>query len=272
MDNLLITTSHSLILWRSNANRIEIINRGHGLYYGLTCSPETIFVAARNRLVSSPVPRAEERGEILVYDKNLIFKESLKPNFPLRDMHQILWYEGLLWITCSFDNMVAIYNGDYWETWFPLGRPDNEPFDINHFNSFFVKDEYLYILAHNNGSSELLKFSINNRELLARLPFGLQSHNIWVQGNEFFTCSSGESKIMSTNGFQLQTGGFPRGVAITNNNAYIGISKLAERKDRDFTDSMVLIYDKNWSYKKTIQLADEGLILDIMPVKSYILL
>ena len=260
---LLVTTSQSLLLVDTDSEERITLDRGRGLYYGIAHADGKLYVAARMRGVSSDVDPDEERGAILLFDRKLASCGVLRAPFPLRDLHEIAWHQGKLYASCSHDNMIAIHDGKDWEQWFPLGGSMDGPGDVNHFNSFFFEGERVWILAHNRGDSELLAFSLATRELLERLPLGVMAHNIWRDGKELLTCSSLVGKIIGTEGFLLEIGDFPRGVAFAENVRCVGISAMAERKERDFTTGRLAIFDGNWQMKKEIVLQDEGLILDL---------
>jgi hypothetical protein len=262
---LLVTTSRSFLLLDTASGNLFPLDRGRGLYYGITVAADQIMVAARKRLVSFGVAQSEERGEILLFDQALQACGSLQAPFPLRDLHEIAWRNGRLWATCSHDNMIAIYDGKNWEQWFPLGGSLDGPGDVNHFNSLLVDDDHVWILAHNRDNSEHLSFSIETRGLVERVVLGHCAHNIWKKGGQLFTCSSLEGRILGHHGFLLETGGFPRGVAFGENLCCIGISAMAERKERDLTTGKLMLFDCNWTFLKEIALHDEGLILDIKP-------
>ena len=263
---LLLTTSQSFLLLDTGSGALRPLDRGHGLYYGIARHDDRIYVAARNRLVSSDVPQRDERGEILIFDQALRLCGALRAPFPLRDIHEIAWRGGKLWVTCSFDNMIALFDGASWERWFPLGIGPDEPCDANHFNSFMFEDDRVWILAHNRGASELLAFSLHTRTLVQRVTLGNCGHNIWREDSQLFTCSSAEGKLLGERGFLLETGGFPRGVAFAGNTRCVGISEQAERQARDFTAGKLLIFAKDWSLQNEIALPGEGLILDMLPL------
>ncbi len=263
---ILITTSLSLSYLDTASGEFYPLDRGRGLYYGIAHNAENIYVAARNRLVSSDVSPQEERGEILVFNRTLQLCEVLHAPFPLRDIHEIAWHGEKLWVTCSFNNMIAIFDGEHWESWFPLGVKTQEPYDENHFNSFLFESNRLWILAHNRGASELLAFSLPGRELVERIEIGHCGHNIWREGSQIFSCSSAEGVILGDQGFCFETGGFPRGVAVSGGIRCIGVSEIAERKDRDFTTGKVIVFTRDWKLINEIELHREGLILDIQPL------
>lgn len=263
---LLATTSHSLLRIDIASGRIEPVHRGQGLYFGIATDGERYFVAARRRMVSSDVSPHDEDGRILAFDRALRLREEIGAPFPLRDMHEILWHAGKLWITCSFDNLVAIFEPatGRWEAWHPLGPTAEPPYDVNHLNSLAVVDGDLMVVAHNFGQSELLRFDIGSRRLLARTPFGIQSHNIRrLRDGTLITCSSGEGALIGSNGWRLEVDGFTRGLLLGEEESCVGISEIAERKDRDLTTGRIAIFDPGWRPLRTLELPGEGLLLDI---------
>ncbi len=263
---LLVTTSHSLLKIDPASGAVHPVHRGQGLYFGIATDGERHFVAARRRMVSSDVSPHEEQGRILVFDRALRLQDELAAPFPLRDMHEILWHAGKLWITCSFDNMVAIYEPatGRWEAWHPLGPTPQAPYDVNHLNSLAVVDGRMCIVAHNFGASELLRFDIETRTLLSREPFGMQSHNIReLDDGTLLTCSSGEGALIGSNGWRVDVGGFTRGILLREEEIYVGISEIAERQDRDLTTGRIAVFDREWRRLRTLELPGEGLLLDI---------
>lgn len=261
---LLITTSHSVIILDTEDFRAWRVAHRDGLYYGVAKKDEYLYVAARGRMVSSNIPPKEERGKIIVFDKWLRKVDELSAPFPLRDMHQITWVNDCLWVTCSYDNKIAIYDGENWEEWYPLGKPLSEPYDINHFNSISAFGDDVCIVAHNKGDSELYFFDIKTREQKKVFPLGVAAHNVWMDGSSIFTCSSGEGKVVGSDGAIIPVGGFPRGIIFKDKRIYLGISELAERNERDFTDGCLKVYNNTWDELNTIHLPGEGLVLDIM--------
>jgi hypothetical protein len=262
--DLLVTTSQSLLLLDSDTGHAVRLDSGRGLYYGLARQGQHLYVAARKRLVSSTVEPSLERGEILIFDRGLRQCGVLQAPFPLRDLHEIAWHDGKLWATASHDDLVAIYDGQRWEQWYPLGCQDQG--DVHHFNSFMFDAEHVWVLAHNRGASELLAFSLATRELVRRVLMGNCGHNMWREGGQLLTCSSAESRLLGEHGFVLETGGFPRGVASDASTRCLGVSTLAERAARDFNAGHIQVYDRHWQLRHTIELEGEGLVLDLLPL------
>lgn len=263
---ILVTTSHSVLLLDPASGVGVPIHRGLGLYYGIATDGENYHVAARGRMVSSAEPAEQERGRILVFDRALRLIDEWAAPFPMRDLHEILWHDGKLWATCSFDNMVAIFDPSTsrWESWHPLGAAPTPPWDVNHLNSFAVLDGRLGMIAHNFGASELLQFDMGSRALQSRTPLGVQSHNIRItRGGTLVTCSSGEGAIVGMNGWRLEVGGFPRGILMAEQATYVGLSEIAERQERDLSTGRIAVFDSQWRHLRTMTLPGEGLVLDL---------
>lgn len=267
---LLVTTSRSLLLLDTASGELRRLHQGGGLYYGITATRRHYLVAARGRGVSSTVPAAEERGEILVFDRRFGHVDTWRAPFALRDMHEIAWHRKHLWVTCSFDDMVAVRTPDgAWQQWYPLGEPATEPRDVHHFNSLYLHGRHLWLLAHNRGPSEILQFDIPSRRLLGRRALGCQAHNLRPMAGQWHTCSSGEGAIVGLAGTRMETGGFPRGMVRLSGGWAVGISELAERDRRDFTSGEVVVFDRSWREQRRFVLHGEGLVLDMFPVCSF---
>jgi hypothetical protein len=263
---LLVTTTRSFLLLDPRTGSGYRLDTGRGLYYGITVWNGEYLVGARRRVGISHFPECDEKGEILQFDQEFNFQRALMPRFPLRGMHQILSFGGKLWVTCTFDNMVAIFNGTGWEQWHPLGVPETEVKDRNHFNSISAIDGQLCVLANNWGESELLFFNLPERTLHRSIPLGRQAHNVWREGDRWMTCSSTEGRIVGSDGISIQTGGFPRGIAFSGGKRYVGISTHCERALRNYSNSWIQIYDRRWQRVGTLDLVHEGMVLDFLPV------
>lgn len=263
---ILATTTKSLLA-------IDIVNevsytlhQGKGLYYGIAFNENHIFVGARNNNnneATTEEDRQQETGSILVFDHDLNLTDEIISPFAMRDIHQVYYLDGKLFIACSFDNMVAIYDFQKWEKWYPLEK-HNE--DYYHFNSINSYNNVLMVLAHNwnREPSQILFFDKNNLKFLDEIKLGYQAHNIWLEGKHLFTCDSANNQIINTNGFQKNADGFLRGASILDDFKIIGSTELIiERQDRIYAGSEIYLFDKFWKGIKKISIKNEGQILEI---------
>jgi hypothetical protein len=249
------------------------IHSGNGLYFGLAHDMDgRIYVACRNTTdgPENESVRAAERGSILVFDSNLKISDELAAPFPLRDLHQILCFDEKLWVTCSFDNMLAIYDlaSKEWRRWYPAPDPADRGRDVHHFNTIAIIDNELCLVAHRFGASELFFFSYPKLQLTRVIRMGRMAHNVFPFHGAIGTCSSEEGRILNTRGQSLEVSGFPRGIAITEQGNLIGISALAEREHRAKQDAIVRSYTPDWEFKADYILPGVGMVLDIMPLAT----
>jgi hypothetical protein len=272
IKHLVSTTQHLLGLNPDDDSAYRI-HSGQGLYFGLARDMENgIYVACRNATddPENEAVRAAERGSILVFNSGLTISDELTAPFPLRDLHQILCFDGKLWITCSFDNMVAVYDlgSKGWWQWYPAPDPMDRGRDVHHFNTIAVVDNELCVVAHRFGASELFFFSYPALQLTRILPMGRMAHNVFPFRGALATCSSEEGCIVNTRGESLEVSGFPRGVAMTERGTLVGISALAARGSRANQDAVVRSYTPNWQFKADYILPGVGMILDILPISA----
>lgn len=264
----LITTSHC-VLGLDESERFFEIHSGKGLYYGMAIAGSRLYVTARG---DSTVPDGSEAcacqsGSVLVFDTNtLALTDELRAPFPLRDMHGAACIDGKLFIACSGDNLVAIHDlaTGRWEEWYPASDVGARHCDINHFNTIAVHENRLVLLAHNRGASQLLFYDRCSLDLCESVQLGQQAHDIYSIDGALGVCSSAEGRLLSTAGWALRTGGFPRGIAFTSESILVGISQIAERENRGQVSSVLRRFTPSWHYQCDYVLDKGGMVLDIL--------
>ena len=98
---LLVTTHRRVFV---HGKEDIVLDEGRGLYYGVTWSPDKIFIAARNWA-------ERDRGTlILVYDEklNLIAEDYL---LEVSEVHQIFWWDGTVYICDTGHDRVLAWDG-----------------------------------------------------------------------------------------------------------------------------------------------------------------
>lgn len=262
---LLVTTSKSVLTVDTKTGRFEVRHSGKGLYYGIAYTKNDVFIAARCSCNCFDYlhAREHEQGEILVFDMAMNLVNTFLAPFPLRDMHHILFIDGKLWITCSFDNMVAIYDFNRWSRWYPSENIFERERDIHHFNSLYHDGNDLYLLAHNFGPSQIWRFSYPGLQLKETVSLGNQAHNIWRINSELHVCDSRNGLVVGDKGKHHFIGGFTRGSVVTDKRIYIGSSDVAEREQRQEVTSRIVVFDRKWHVLDEWVIRGHGQILDI---------
>lgn len=264
---LLISMSECLLAWDAAEPHAWRVHEGCGVYYGIAFNDDCIFAAARRfSLHSSEADAARSNGVILVFDSRLNLRREIAAPFPLRDIHQILWDSGRLFVAASYDDLVAVREDGVWRAWTPLEpRPRRErPSGGRHYNSLLRQGDELYLLAHNFGASEVFVFNATTLALRRSFPLGNFAHNLWFDGGSLLTCSSGEGRILSPNGIVVETGNFPRGIVAAPDRRFAGISTFQEsREERGFHDAFLVQYDPQWRPLRKLLLRGMGMLHDL---------
>jgi hypothetical protein len=160
----------------------------------------------------------------------------------MRDIHGIAFFDRKLWVVCSLDDMVAIYDFDKksWRKWYPAApNPSHRDCDIHHFNTIQFQQGQVWLLAHSFGPSRLFRFSYPDPQLISVTTLGVMAHDLFDMFGSVATCSCGEGRLVSSQGQTIKTGAFPRGYASINGNHFVGLSMKASRESRAEQDGMI---------------------------------
>ena len=260
---LLVSTSNSVLAFDTSTAAAFAVDRSRGLYYGLARTPRGLIAAARRRMMSSSVPMVEERGCLIVFPSGTPSYVIESP-IALRDLHGITYCSGSLLLTSTLDEKIVILRDGYWDSWHPIGQPAQEAIDKSHINTIVSTSDGLFVMLHNLGDSEVLRFDEVGGRLLDRFQIGKQAHNIWFDEGKMRVCSSGEGRIVGVDNFVLETGGFPRGYATDGRHRVIGVSETVERPARDNSIVTLLHMDRDYRTIERFIFPDEGMVLDLL--------
>ena len=243
------------------------------MYYGLARDERNLYAACRGTTVgpAEAATREQENGSVLVFDAHTLALtgELRPPHFPLRDVHGAALIAGKLFVACSHDNLIAILDlaTGRWEQWYPAADVYARDRDVNHFNTIAVHDNSIVLLAHNNGPSHLLFYDPGTLDLCRVIQLGEQAHDIFRAGGVLAVCSSAEGLLVSTSGWRLRTGEFPRGIDITGDSILVGISPLADRASRHQMSSVLRCFTPAWLHTRDYLLEGVGMILAILSME-----
>lgn len=266
----LVSTTRHLLAVEPGAGTASILHSGKGLYFGLATDDEgNVYAACRNAVAGpeSAEVRAAERGTVLVFSSDLREIEEIVPPFPLRDVHGIAVFDTQLWVTCSFDNCIAICNLSTreWTRWYPVPEAAAAGSDSHHFNTICFADG-IWVVAHRFGPSDLMRFSYPGLELESAFSLGIMAHDLFKWDGSLATFSSGEGQVVSLDGRRLRTGSFPRGFGEDDRGKLIGLSLQAPRRERHLQSAVLRWYTPQWEFVADYVLAGSGMVLDIMPL------
>jgi len=267
----LVSTTHHLLAIEPESENLWRIHSGAGLYFGLANGADGLVYAACRHAILGPdndQVRASEDGSILVLDHDLQVCQELRAPFRLRDIHGIACFDGRLWVTCSYDNLIGIYDLTRrdWNRWYPAPNPSHRDRDIHHFNTIRFLGGQLCLLAHNFGSSELLFYDYPSLQLDSVVPFGVMSHDLFIFDDTIATSSSGDGWIVNKRGQRLRTGNFPRGVETTPEGNLLGMSMHSPRDERQRQNGILRWYSADWQFKADYVLPEVGMVLDVLDI------
>jgi hypothetical protein len=273
LRQFLVSTTHHLFAVDADTGLISKAHSGKGLYFGLAQNHDGLLYVACRNATEGPEDesvRSTERGTILVLNPDLEVTEELSAPFSLRDVHGITCFDNRLWVTCSYDNLVAIYDfaTRLWSQWYPAPHPDERGRDVHHFNTIRFIHNRLCLVAHCFGPSQLWFYDYPSLQLHNILPLGNMAHDVIQFAGALATCSSAEGCIVNACGQKLWTGGFPRGVGLTAAGNLLGISHRATRAERARKDAILRWYSPDWHFRADYELPGVGMVLDILPLST----
>ena len=272
-SSFLVSTTHHLLAVDPVRESIWRVHSGKGLYFGIACDPAgRIYAACRNTTLGhlDETVRSAERGSVLVLDSQLQVCEELEPPFPLRDVHGIAWFDHKLWVTCSYDNMIAVYDfdGHCWSRWYPAPDPHERGRDVHHINTVRLFGDQVWLVAHQFGASQLLVYDYPSLDLDSAIPLARMAHDVFTFRGMVATCSSADGYLVNRKGDKLRTGNFPRGVAVTDEGHLLGLSLHAPASERNSQYAVLRWYTREWQFRADFVLPSVGMVLDVMALES----
>jgi hypothetical protein len=236
---------------------VEVLEEGHGVYYGLTADRDRAWVVSRN-LDPLHAVRAPGRPTNALQEFSRSGCRFVGPawNLPeFEDLHQIRFHDGLLWLVNGRSPELLAVDPDRrcLVGGVPLARlvpflfqheaPAHRPDDIFHFNSLHFSGGRLWVLAHNwhLGSFALELDYPGARSLLARprlLTFyaglGEQSHDIFWDRHCLYVLDSGRGRVLVRGAPPVPVGApgrpFLRGLAVSRGHLFVGYGLHSEER------------------------------------------
>ena len=260
MATLLATTSKSVLRVDTESDSIDVIETGHGVYYGMATRHDLLYVAARNRGLTDSMEHTEQ---IRVIDNRGNLYGSLR-NPLFLDLHSIAWVEDELWVAATaLDTIVTIDSHGNAFTVLPYTDAGN---DRHHINTLAVAWPFVAVVAHNHSDpSEISYVHIaSRRTALTRVKLGMQAHNFWVRDGETLVCSSSDGAIVGNRGLHVPIDGVPRGVAVHGEQTFIGVSPVCDRASRDEGSPRIDVFGPAFQLERSIELPAEGQVMDLM--------
>lgn len=297
---LFISTSRGIIKYDLKTNKYTfIISNWHkGIFrkkskgfFGISSSNinDFLFFSSRENYTKDPSFFKSKDTIIHLYDIKINkFLDRIVLN-GIYDAHQIFSNDEYIYITDTGKNRVVVFNY-FTKKIFKILNVGKIRSDINHINSIVVKNNILYI-GFNNGNKNNLKFSEILQIPLSKILFNdnfeidaLESGNITVLKNTFhthdllpfeddFLISKSEDGTICkafSNVNILKINKWTRGIALNNNNIFVGKSLLGPRSLRHsrYNHGEVFIIDRiTFKINNIIKIKRIGQLNDILFVQ-----
>lgn len=269
---VLVTTIGYLLLVDLTTHEVKIVEDHRTEYYGISWWENCKFLVLshsgldNNTLINLETYATSEKG-YLSYDN--------KETSPfLSQPHQILCAPNNIIITTNTGrNCITLFdaksgfhkniriNDIYWD------RLDLQNACGEHFNSIFLKNNRLYVLAHRfRKMSKIYIFSYPECHLLEECEIGGMTglHNIWVDNaGNMISCNSEAGSLIEIKTKEIlwcdSSFCYTRGLAVTSDHIILGESQGTARKSREYTLSQLWILDrKNYNTIDYLPLGQYG--------------
>ena len=267
---LAVTTTQDFYFLDEDDGSLWKIDEGNGVYYGISFSDDCLYLATRQAAYGKD--RTGQRNIILCYDKKLEIIEALSPEMPLRDVHQIAFDEGCLYVCSTFDDRIGCYNLQLkeWQFWAPFGPEQDLGCDKHHINSItLTADEVLMAGLHPTGW--VARFDKKTRRLTQEKQWlGSQTHNVWLEKSKLYICSSLEGGVRSESGdfIKIAERSWVRGYCEKNGDRYLGLCETRFRKDRPSSNCCIVQCAPDFRIKRSFWIPQSGMVHDLRSIDT----
>lgn len=252
---------------------VRAIDRGRGIYFGLSRAGDRVFAVARNQGPDGQVvaPGRPTNTLIDLPAPGAAGPERVWSVPGTRGAHQIRYHDGLVWLmNCREPELVAfdpgrgevvggVALGPLVPDELRHPPPAEHPGDGYHFNSLDFVGDRLFVLAHNWGhGSFALELGYPGATAFLRTPrvravhtgLGTQAHDVFADEGRLFVLDSGAGRLVVSGGGRAGPPGglgFARGLAVNHDFIFIGHGTVGRREDRVTSPTHITVLDRRTS-------------------------
>jgi hypothetical protein len=195
----------------------------------------------------------------------------------VHDLHQILWWDGSLYVTETSRDRVQRWTYGAEECVYDASGTGE---DRNHVNSVWCDGASFYVVEHRRGNEPMRIVRLDRafrrldafefRDLTSMHHCGL--HNVYVEDGVLYTLSVDEFLGVDVKSRARETvwkgGDYLRGLARTEGRWWVGRSNLAVRGDRAKGDGSVVVLDDGFGKVDEIVIKDCGQVHEVRALKG----
>lgn len=273
MERLLIATHARVVFWDGEKQHdLFKHEHGHTVFYGITWNEKEIYIAESG---------SARHCHFHIFDKNLNRIGELPIGEDISDPHQILWWDGKLYVTSANQDSVFVWDGEtcrqvcWWE--------ENEP--RMHPNSVWCDGEKFYVVEHRfkempkrirvfNLDFEIVDcIELTKEGFVKARPRGC--HNIYVENGVLYMCSpnvivrhdltSGKSEPIRFSHWAREARRVT-GMARPPGKFIVGLQRVAVKEKRGEGNSAFVVMDDDFKVLDVVPLKDTGGVNEIRAV------
>lgn len=296
---IFITTSNGVYRYRSGETHAERVlgkkhtpglfrRKGRG-YFGICLHQPSrrLLVASRERLGT---PKAGKPTT----DCKLVWLDPISGAYSVaaeirdvHDVHQIACHGDHVFLTDTGKNRLFDYDLATGEL-AHIVNIGSERKDINHLNALCCDDIQLHIGLNNRGNQESAIMTVAIDELIGTpereitldtagtsrsLPGMYHTHDIEPYEGDFLVCSSEAGRVLRAGQGTtvIQQNGWVRGLCVSAEGIWVGISPKAKRKNRhsdSLSGSILLHTHGDFAQARTITLEGSGQVNDLLCLEA----
>lgn len=262
---LAVTNTKAFNIIDEKSRTLWTVDECSSVYYGITFTQNRLYVAARQAVYGTA--REIQNNVILCFNERLELEETLKPDTPLRDIHQITIVDDILYACSTFDDQIGCYDTRTrtWDFWRPFGQGTLPGQDVHHINSITVTEDAI-LLSGTREAGWVARFDKETRRPIGGKRFiGEATHNVWLDNGVLHVCSADEGGIRNEAGvlYKIAEQSWARGYCSDGGRRYVGLSEIHIRKDRENSDSYLVECDKNFNIIQSFHIEGTGMIHDL---------
>ncbi|MBB4955257.1 hypothetical protein H4S14_003293 [Agrobacterium vitis] len=262
---LAVTNTKTFHIIDERTRSLWKVDEDNHVYYGITFTQNRLYVAARQSAYGSD--RENQNNVILCFNTRLELEETLQPDIPLRDIHQITIVDDILYVCSTFDDQIGCYDNKTktWAFWQPFGESEISGRDLHHINSITVTTDEI-LLSGTRDIGWVARFDKKTRLLKGeKRQLGQKTHNVWLENGLIHICSSHAGSILNEAGQQYALGNnsWTRGYCRDRHYRHIGLSETLIREDRADSDSCIVQCDEDFNILQSFKIEGAGMIHDL---------
>jgi hypothetical protein len=202
-------------------------------------------------------------GRLVRSSPSLERLETIRPL--VRDIHQVLWADGALYFTNTFEDLLEAWDGTFSVPY----RASDEGQDTRHLNSVWLDgDGGLWVVEHGRGQGPACVRCATTgwaRELDGEVG----AHNVYVEGGRAYVLAGRFALAVDLRSKAVERladvpDSYLRGLARGDGFWYVGRSLVSsERDERKGKDAHVLVFDDGWREVGRVTLPRAGQVHEV---------